>query len=118
MKRQCKGCGYGGDWAFLLDVKQRLTPDTSAGPDLPDTDTQPKRISVMFYVADERNGPIEVQIGELKGPSGEGSGRVLQGGHGASQWQLRAASSSKRVLTKLALTKLCGRHTPCCCSPS
>ena len=89
-------------------------PDhASAEAALPDTDdAMPKRISVMFYVADERNGPIEVQTGDLKGDSGGASSSVFQGGQGADEWQLRAASSSK-----LVLTKLCGCHTPCCYAP-
>lgn len=87
-------------------MKQPLIPDAPAEAALPDTDAKPKRISVMFYVADERNGPIEVQTGALKGPSGEGSSRVFGGGRGANEWQLRVASSSK-----LALTNLRGCHT-------
>lgn len=83
-------------------------PDAPAEAALADTDAQPKRISVLFYVADERSSPIEVQNGDLKGPSGEGSSRVLQGGQGAHEWQLHVASSSK-----LAPPKLCGFHTPC-----
>ena len=95
VKRQCKGCGFGGDWALLLHVKQRPMPDAPPDADLLDTDAKPKRISVMFYVADERNLPIEVQTGDLKGRSQEGSSRALQGGSDADAWQLHVASSSK-----------------------
>ena len=95
VKRQCLGCGYGGDWALVLDVKQRPTPGAPSDPDLRDTDAKPKRISVIFYVADERNHPVEVQTGGLEGRSQKGSSRALQGGSDAHAWQLHVASSSK-----------------------
>ena len=97
VKRQCKGCGYGGDWALLLDAKQQAaTPDTSAEHDLLDTDVKPTRISVFFYVADEAGRPAQIQTDGLKGRSGvEGSSRVVQGRGATGGWQLHMASSSK-----------------------
>ena len=98
VKRQCNGCGYGGDWALLLDAKQLATLDPPADQDLTDTDAKPKRISVVFYVADERKHPIEVQTDDLKG----GSNRVLQGGSTGDDWQLHLGSSSE--LSNLVLS--------------
>lgn len=104
MKRQCTGCGYGGDWALLLDAKQLPTPDAPAGHHLPNKDVKPARISVLFYVADESGRPIEIQTDGLKRRSGlDGSSKVFQGKKGAEGWQLHVGSSSKLSLITLSV---------------
>lgn len=96
VKRQCRGCGYGGDWALLLDAKPLPNPDASAEHDLLDPDVKLPRISVFFYVADEAGSPAEIQTDGLKGQSGlEGGSRVVQEGGVAGGWQLHMGSSSK-----------------------
>ena len=112
VKRHCKGCGFGGDWALLLEAKQRPTPDAPADADVLDTDAKPKRISVMFYVADERNYPVEVETGDLKGRLQEGSSRALQGGNNADAWQLHVGSSSKLSNVGLCHDTLCMGYDP------
>ncbi|KAL3156046.1 hypothetical protein ABBQ32_013034 [Trebouxia sp. C0010 RCD-2024] len=95
VKRQCRGCGYGGDWALLLDAKPLPNPDASAEHDLLDPDVKLPRISVFFYVADEAGSPAEIQTDGLKGQSGlEGGSRVVQEGGVAGGWQLHMGSSS------------------------
>ncbi|KAL3145782.1 hypothetical protein ABBQ38_015160 [Trebouxia sp. C0009 RCD-2024] len=99
VKRQCTSCGYGGDWALLLDVKKAPTPiptpDASAEHDPSDQDVKLPRISVFFYVADEAGRSAEIQTDGLKGRSGlQGGSRVVQGGGVAGGWQLHMGSSS------------------------
>ena len=92
---------------MLLDVKHHPMPDVPADPDLVETDVKPKRISVVFYVADERNYPVEVQTDDLKRRSGEGSSQALQGGSDADAWQLHVGSSSKLPSMGLCHDSLC-----------
>lgn len=92
---------------MLLDVKPHPTPDVPADPDLVDTDAKPKRMSVMFYMADEHNYPIEVQTDAVTGHSREGSSRALQGGSDADAWQLHVGSSSKLPSMGLCRDTLC-----------
>lgn len=114
VKRQCTSCGYGGDWALLLDVKKAPTPiptpDASAEHDPSDQDVKLPRISVFFYVADEAGRSAEIQTDGLKGRSGlQGGSRVVQGGGVAGGWQLHMGSSSKQSMgVLLDCDTICG----------
>ena len=60
-----------------------------------DIEPKPKRVSVMFYIADERNTPVDIAAADSRQASG-GSKLIFQAGTAnAGDWQLHVQSSSE-----------------------
>lgn len=99
VKHQCSGCGYGGDWALLLDVKQHPASASATKQDLADAGSKAKRISVVFYIADERNLPVDIAAADLR-QQGSGESRLIfqAASADAGDYQLHAGSPSELAL--------------------
>jgi len=96
VKRQCNGCGNGGDWALKLDAQQSSNAQTPVEDVQPADEPQPKsrRISVMFYVADEREQ--ETLLDSDSWQEREKSRLFSSGRHPmAGDWQLHVTSTSE-----------------------
>lgn len=97
MKRQCDGCGNGGDWALKLNAQQVVDAQLADKDDpVSDDESQhaSKRISVLFYVADEREEGISIEVDHAHGHV---ESKLFSSGHHsvAGDWQLHVTSSSK-----------------------
>lgn len=96
MRRQCNGCGNGGDWALKLDAQQLSKTQSPVEEDVQAADEpQPKsrRISMMFYVADEREQ--EVLLNSDSWQERAKSRLFSSGQHPiAGDWQLHVTSTS------------------------
>ena len=97
MKRQCNGCGNGGDWALKVDAQQTSDTAQEEGDQASDGSAQPRRISVLFYVADEQQGEVSLHINKLQGQATSDQAVLVSSGHHpiAGDWQLHVTSSSK-----------------------
>ena len=97
VKQQCPDCGYGGDWAILLDAKQHADSARSSKPDTLGTNPKTQRVSAMFYMADERHLPISIDVPEQKQPSTKGNSRSVfrAGDTNGEAWQVHAQSTSE-----------------------
>ena len=99
-KRQCLGCGNGGDWAFKLSAEQSLQSSSPHGEtDSPSSEPQPQRLSVLFYVADEEERGVEIHDDTHKAQSNEEEAALVSSGQHpvAGNWQMHITSSSKAV---------------------
>ncbi|KAL0037087.1 hypothetical protein WJX77_012205 [Trebouxia sp. C0004] len=96
VKRQCNGCGNGGDWALKLDAQHLSNAQNPVEEDVQAADeSQPKsrRMSVMFYIADEREQELLL---EPDGWQEHAKSRLLSSGQHpiAGDWQLHVTSTS------------------------
>lgn len=97
VKRQCSGCGNGGDWALKLDAEQLPNAQSPVEEDVQAADEpQPKsrRISAMFYIADEREQEILLDSDSWKERA---TSRLFSSGQHpvAGDWQLHVTSTSE-----------------------
>ncbi len=97
VKRQCNGCGNGGDWALKLDAQQSSNAQTPVEEDFQAADQpQPKsrRISVMFYIADEREQELLLESDSWQERA---KSRLFSSGQHsiAGDWQLHVTSTSE-----------------------
>jgi len=95
VKRQCNGCGNGGDWALKLDAQQSSNAQTPEDVQAAN-ESQPKsrRISVMFYVADEREQELSLESDSWQERA---KSRLFSSGQHpiAGDWQLHVTSTSE-----------------------
>ena len=97
VKRQCNACGNGGDWALKLDAQQSSDAQSPVEEDVQAVDEpQPKssRISVMFYVADEREQELLLDSDSWQERA---KSRLFSSGQHpiAGDWQLHVTSTSE-----------------------
>ena len=96
VKRQCNGCGNGGDWALKLDAQQLSNTQTPVEDAQAVDESQPKsrRISVMFYIADEREQELLLDSDSWKDRA---KSRLCSSGQHliAGDWQLHVTSTSE-----------------------
>lgn len=97
VKRQCKGCGNGGDWAVKVDVTQQQPtdhPDSQAAPDATSLN-KPRRVAVLFYIADEGGQQVVLRNQE----SEDNDSRMFSSGHHAEagDWQMHVTSPGKTL---------------------
>ncbi len=96
VKRQCNGCGNGGDWALKLDAQQLSHAQTPVEDVQAADESQPKsrRISVMFYVADEREQELLLDSDSWQERA---KSRLFSSGQHpvAGDWQLHVTSTSE-----------------------
>ena len=97
MRRQCNGCGNGGDWALKLDAQQLSKTQTPVEEDVQAADEpQPKsrRISVMFHVADEREQEVLLNSDSWQE---QAKSRLFSSGQHpvAGDWQLHVTTTSE-----------------------
>ena len=118
VKRQCNGCGNGGDWALKVDAQQ--TPDVAArGSHDQATDaasqSKPQRISVLFYVADEQDREMLLDPNKLHRQAMGSQPRLCSSGYHpiAGNWQLHVSSSS--TLTNQLRATACSPEAEGCC---
>ncbi len=97
VKRQCNACGNGGDWALKLDAQQSSDAQSPVEEDVQAVnEPQPKssRISVMFYVADEREQELLLDSDSWQERA---KSRLFSSGQHpiAGDWQLHVTSTSE-----------------------
>ena len=96
VKRQCTGCGDGGDWALKVDAaKHQASHSNPSDADATeDTPKQPRRVSVLFYIADEEGQGLTLQDADRE--SSDGTRLFSSGQHAvAGDWQLYVNSPGK-----------------------
>lgn len=96
VKQQCNGCGNGGDWALKLSAQQLSDAQTPVEDVQAADQSQPKsrRISVMFYVADEREQELLLDSDSWQERA---NSRLFSSGQHpiAGDWQLHVTSTSE-----------------------
>lgn len=103
-KRQCLGCGNGGDWAVKLNAEQNLQSSSPHDEkDSSSSESQPQRLSVLFYVADEEERGLEIHDDGHKAQSNEEEAALVSSGQHpiAGDWQMHITSSSQAKLRHL-----------------
>ena len=108
VKRQCRGCGNGGDWAVRIGVQHQQpsnnNPTDGQGTD--STSSKPRRVSILFYIADEDGGQVKLEGSE---PHSSDSTRLFSSGHHAvaGDWQLHVHSPGKAASSSCTSTTVC-----------
>ena len=96
VKRQCAGCGNGGDWALKIDAEKHKASDSTIleADATEETRKQPRRVSVLFYIADEEGRGLTLL--DVQDGSSEGARLSSSGQHAvAGDWQLYVNSPGK-----------------------
>lgn len=108
VKRQCKRCGNGGDWAVRIGVQhqQPSNNNPTEGHVTDSTSRQPRRVSVLFYIADEDGGQVKLEGSDSHSTD---STRLFSSGHHAvaGNWQLHVYSPGKAARSSCTSTTAC-----------
>lgn len=108
VKWQGTGCGDGGDWALKVDAAkhQPSHSNPSDADATEDTPKQPRRVSVLFYIADEEGRGLTLQ--DANRASSDGARLFSSGQHAvAGEWQLYVNSPGKARLLFVLFSLLC-----------
>ena len=118
-KRQCKGCGNGGDWALKLEVQQGQPLQNAATTEQQTAGPQSRRVSVLFYIADEAGTALSMLEA---GAAAAAESRLFSSGqHGiAGDWQLhvRTPGLPHTAASEAPCMSFCAANRPKICFDS